>query len=110
MALVSGPRIGWIDLPAHVHREIETIIGDRVTEARSQIGGFSPGTADRVVTSSGHRAFVKAANLALNERTVELRRCPLDARAGLGLRADVSVLHFHPCASFGIRRRPLRIW
>ena len=74
MALVSGPRIGWIDLPAHLHREIETIIGDRVMQAHSQIGGFSPGTADRVVTATGRRAFVKAANFALNERTVELHR------------------------------------
>jgi aminoglycoside phosphotransferase (APT) family kinase protein len=74
MVLVSGPRISWADLPAPVQRAIEAIIGDRVVEAVSQVGGFSPGTADRVITESGRRAFVKAAGTALNERTVELHR------------------------------------
>jgi aminoglycoside phosphotransferase (APT) family kinase protein len=70
----SGVRIEWLDLPAPVRATVEAVIGGRVIEARSQVGGFSPGTADRVVTADGRRAFVKAAGAALNERTVELHR------------------------------------
>jgi len=70
----SGPRIGWADLPDAVRVAVEAIIGDRVVEAVPQVGGFSPGTADRVRTTSGRRAFVKAVNPGLNERSAELHR------------------------------------
>lgn len=53
---------------------MEKIIGDTVVEAVSQAGGFSPGTADRVRTASGRRAFVKAVSPAQNERSAELHR------------------------------------
>ncbi|MEV6487453.1 aminoglycoside phosphotransferase family protein [Actinoplanes sp. NPDC051633] len=55
-----GVRIGWLDLPSHVQEAVAEILGSPVLEAESQSGGFSPGTADRVVTASGDRAFVKA--------------------------------------------------
>lgn len=67
-------RIGWDDLPAHVRDEIESILGDRVVDARSQPGGFSPGTADRVRTAGGRRAFVKAVSGAQNDRAPHLHR------------------------------------
>jgi hypothetical protein len=63
-----------VDLPPHVRDAIETIIGDEVVESTSQSGGFSPGTADRVQTVSGRRAFVKAVSAAQNERSPELHR------------------------------------
>ncbi|MEU8081018.1 phosphotransferase [Catellatospora citrea] len=74
MAVASGVRIGWPDVPEHVRAEVETILGDRVVQAVSQQGGFSPGTADRVRTAGGRRAFVKAVSSAQNERSVQLHR------------------------------------
>lgn len=74
MVTAAGTRIGWCDLPAEVRERIEEIVGGRVVEAVSQTGGFSPGTADRVVTADGRRAFVKAVTPALNERSAELAR------------------------------------
>ena len=57
-------RIGWADLPERVRDEVQAIIGGEVVSAVSQSGGFSPGTADRVVTTNGRRAFVKAVSPA----------------------------------------------
>jgi hypothetical protein len=67
-------RIGWPDLPTRVRDAVQEILGDRVVSAVSQPGGFSPGTADRVVTAGGRRAFVKAVGAALNDRSVVLHR------------------------------------
>ncbi|MEV4418108.1 aminoglycoside phosphotransferase family protein [Catellatospora sp. NPDC049609] len=74
MVSASGVRIKWADLPEHVRAEVEAIIGDVVVETRSQQGGFSPGTAERVRTAGGRRAFVKAVSGAQNERSVQLYR------------------------------------
>jgi serine/threonine protein kinase len=74
MLLASGNRIGWLDLPIRVQAAVQEIIGGEVVSAHSQSGGFSPGTADRVVTSNGRRAFVKAVSPAQNERSVTLAR------------------------------------
>lgn len=62
----TGRRIRWADLPGHVRAAVEDILGSEVVTADSQRGGFSPGTADRVVTRSGRRAFVKAVSPAQN--------------------------------------------
>ncbi|MER7456379.1 phosphotransferase [Micromonospora sp. NPDC126480] len=67
-------RIGWADLPEHVRSAVEDILGDRVVEAVSQPGGYSPGTADRVRTAGGARAFVKAVSPAQNADSVRLHR------------------------------------
>ncbi|MEV0807151.1 phosphotransferase [Micromonospora sp. NPDC050200] len=67
-------RIGWTDLPGHVRSAVEDVLGDRVVEAVSQPGGFSPGTADRVRTADGRRAFVKAVSPAQNAHSVTLHR------------------------------------
>lgn len=69
-----GVRIGWLDLPGHVRAAVEETLGSPVVAAESQAGGFSPGTADRVVTASGDRAFVKAVSPAQNARSVEMAR------------------------------------
>ncbi|MEV8509414.1 aminoglycoside phosphotransferase family protein [Actinoplanes sp. NPDC051475] len=74
MIQAAGLRIGWHDLPRPVRRKVESLIGDRVATATSQRGGFSPGTADRVVTERGRRAFVKAVSVHLNTTSVELAR------------------------------------
>jgi Ser/Thr protein kinase RdoA (MazF antagonist) len=74
MVVASGVRIGWVDLPASVRHAVEGIIGGRVVQAVSQAGGFSPGTADRVRTAAGRRAFVKAVSTAQNEFSPGMHR------------------------------------
>ncbi|MGH3427861.1 MAG: hypothetical protein ACRDQZ_09895 [Mycobacteriales bacterium] len=74
MTSASGVRIGWAELPHEVRSDVEVIVGGVVVEAVSQVGGFSPGTADRVRTADGRRAFVKAVSPAQNERSPELHR------------------------------------
>jgi aminoglycoside phosphotransferase (APT) family kinase protein len=70
----GGVRIGWSDVPAQVRAAVEAILGGQVVSAVSQPGGFSPGTADRVVLADGRRAFVKAAGLVLNPDTPGIHR------------------------------------
>jgi aminoglycoside phosphotransferase (APT) family kinase protein len=60
MINATGARIRWADLPEHVRSAVEDILESPVVAAESQAGGFSPGTAERVVTARGTRAFVKA--------------------------------------------------
>src|SRR5688572_25389573 len=74
MTVAAGVRIGWAELPAEVRSGVEEILGGAVVEAASQVGGFSPGTADRVRTSDGRRGFVKAVSAAQNERTPDMHR------------------------------------
>ncbi len=71
----SGVRLRWGQLPAHVRRGVEGIVGGgSVVTAISQAGGFSPGTADRLVTAAGRRAFVKAVSPAQNPDTPRIHR------------------------------------
>jgi aminoglycoside phosphotransferase (APT) family kinase protein len=74
MIRASGTRIGWADLPLELRQEVEQQLGGPVVEAVSQIGGFSPGTADRVRTVDGQKAFVKAVSSGLNEVSPRLHR------------------------------------
>lgn len=69
-----SPRIGWAELPGHVRAGIERVLGSPVVEAMGQRGGFSPGTADRVLTAAGRRAFVKAVSPQLNEHSPGIHR------------------------------------
>lgn len=74
MTSATKTRIHWTDLPDHVRAAVQEILGDRVVAAASQPGGFSPGTADRVRTAGGRRAFVKAVSPAQNDRSPHLHR------------------------------------
>ncbi|MFE9694671.1 phosphotransferase [Micromonospora sp. NPDC005806] len=74
MTNATKARIRWTDLPGHVRAAVEEILGDRVAAAASQTGGYSPGTADRVRTAGGRRAFVKAVSPAQNDRSPHLHR------------------------------------
>ncbi|WP_432825271.1 phosphotransferase family protein [Dactylosporangium sp. CA-092794] len=87
MVQASGVRIGWADLPGSVREGIEGLLGEPVVGAVSQPGGFSPGTADRVVTAGGRRAFVKAVGAALNEHSPVMHRA--EARIAALLPAGV---------------------
>lgn len=99
MTSASGVRIGWADLPHDVRGAVEAIVGGAVVEAVSQVGGFSPGTADRVQTADGRRAFVKAVSPAQNERSVEMHR--REARVTAALPARVSAPRFLGCYDDG---------
>lgn len=90
MVAASGVRITWGDLPLHVRAEVERILGGSVVEARSQAGGFSPGTADRVRTADGRRAFVKVVTSALNEQSAAMARQELRITSALPVRAPVA--------------------
>ena len=83
MVVAAGVRIGWDDLPGSVRRAVEGILGGEVVEAVSQSGGFSPGTADRVRTAAGRRAFVKAVGATLNEHSPRLHRQEAGVTAAL---------------------------
>ncbi|PWU60395.1 aminoglycoside phosphotransferase [Micromonospora globispora] len=83
MASATKTRIGWLDLPPHVRAAVEEILGDRVVEAVSQSGGYSPGTADRVRTAAGRRAFVKAVSPAQNDRSPGMHRAEARIAAAL---------------------------
>lgn len=99
MTSASGVRIGWADLPHEVRSAVEAIVGGAVIEAVSQVGGFSPGTADRVRTAEGRRAFVKAVSPAQNERSVALHR--QEARVTAALPASVPAPQFLGCYDDG---------
>ncbi|MFC0033440.1 phosphotransferase family protein [Micromonospora chaiyaphumensis] len=83
MTSLTKSRIRWADLPAPVRAAVEDILGDRVVAAESQHGGFSPGTADRVRTAGGGRAFVKAVSPAQNDRSPTLHRAEARIAAAL---------------------------
>ncbi|GLW35630.1 aminoglycoside phosphotransferase family protein [Actinoplanes regularis] len=89
MVAATGVRITWSDLPLQVRSGVERIIGAPVVEARSQAGGFSPGTADRVRTADGRRAFVKAVTSALNVQSAAMARQELRITRALPARAPV---------------------
>ncbi|MEV7629372.1 phosphotransferase [Actinoplanes sp. NPDC089786] len=80
---IGGVRLGWRDLPGEVQGAVAAILKSPVTEAVSQSGGFSPGTADRVTTAAGDRAFVKAVSPDQNPRSAELARQEAEICAAL---------------------------
>jgi aminoglycoside phosphotransferase (APT) family kinase protein len=89
MVQATGVRIGWRDLPTPVRGRVERIVGGRVVEAVSQTGGFSPGTADRVRTDDGRRAFVKAVSREISVRSAEMARQEMRITAALPEHAPV---------------------
>lgn len=70
----SKTRAAWDELPSGLHLAVEDVLGDVVIEASSQSDGFSPGSADRVRTASGSRAFVKAVDRLRHSGTYDLHR------------------------------------
>jgi len=71
-------RMRWGEVPDHVQAAVAELLGSPVVWARSQAGGFSPGSADRVMTADGERAFVKTAWSRLNRESTDIHR--LEAR------------------------------
>jgi hypothetical protein len=60
LAGVGGTRVEWAAVPEPVRRSIELRLGSPVSEAASQVSGFSPGLAARLRLADGRRVFVKA--------------------------------------------------
>ena len=80
MVDASGVRVAWADLPGHVRDVVADLLGSPVVAAVSQPGGFSPGSADRVRTADGRRAFVKAVAGAVNPHSPVLHRREIACR------------------------------
>lgn len=67
-------RTAWTDVPAILRRRVEDTLGGPVSTTESQAAGWSPGSADRVVTASGRRAFVKTVSRSRNADALDLHR------------------------------------
>jgi len=92
MVTAAGVRIGWADVPVHVRDEVARIVGAPIVSTESQVGGFSPGAAERLVGADGRRAFVKAANSSLNEFTPGMYRREIAVTAALPSSAPATTL------------------
>ncbi|OII10284.1 hypothetical protein BIU97_11720 [Curtobacterium sp. MCBA15_009] len=60
-------RTAWTDVPVGLRERVGRVLGGPVVSARSQANGWSPGSADRVTTADGRRAFVKTVSRSRNE-------------------------------------------
>jgi len=76
-------RTTWDDLPGTLREAVEVVLGGRVVDAASQAAGFSPGSADRVVTADGRRAFVKTLSRTRNPHTFGLHERELAVMRGM---------------------------
>lgn len=71
----QGVRAPWTAIPSRLRERIAAIVGGgEVVEAVTQPGGFSPGPAVRLRTSTGHRAFVKAVSVEMNPDSPKMHR------------------------------------
>jgi len=68
------PRVQWSDLPSAVRDAIAGIAGAPVVSAASQPGGFSPGSADRLLLADGRRVFAKAVSSAQDPQSPLIHR------------------------------------
>lgn len=84
-----GVRLAWSALPEQVRGWVEETLGSPVVEAVTQPAGFSPGSADRVRTADGSRAFVKAVSAKQNPDTPDLHRREISVLRTLAGEASV---------------------
>ncbi|GLW22287.1 hypothetical protein Mame01_23300 [Microbispora amethystogenes] len=83
----EGVRIPWSAVPEDLRLAVEGHLGDRVAEAVTQPGGFSPGVAARLRLAGGGRAFVKAVGPQPNLDSPAFHRA--EARVAAALPAGV---------------------
>jgi serine/threonine protein kinase len=76
-------RVEFAHAPPDVRAWVESSLGERVVEARTQSGGFSLGLACRIRTSSGRRAFLKAVGHEPNPNTPQLFRHEIQVLSAL---------------------------
>ena len=67
-------RLQWLELPARVRDAITDIAGAPVASAVSQSGGFSPGSADRLLLADGRRVFAKAVSTSQDPQSPGIHR------------------------------------
>ena len=67
----TARRLEWVHLPPAVRRRVEQRLGSAVATATSQGSGYTPGVAARLVTDTGERAFLKAANRKAQRQIAE---------------------------------------
>jgi aminoglycoside phosphotransferase (APT) family kinase protein len=78
----------WQELPEALRSAVTVELGSAVSASESRAGGWSPGSADRLLLADGRRVFVKAASAEVNEATVAMHRreaSVLAALDGLGI-------------------------
>lgn len=83
MADYKGGRPPYEGLPTPLQRWVERELGSSVASSSTQSGGFSPGVAARVVTSSGMRAFIKAIATERHGPTARLHRREVEAMSAI---------------------------
>jgi len=83
MAHAVGVRLPFEKVPVGVKAWVGRVLGSSVASATTQQGGFSPGVAARLITTSGRRAFVKAVGSSLNPDTPRLFRNEIAVMQGL---------------------------
>jgi Ser/Thr protein kinase RdoA (MazF antagonist) len=83
----SGSRVPWQEVHPAARAAVEEFLGGRVVEAVTQVGGFSPAAAARLVAGNGRRAFVKAVGPEPNQDSVRIYRN--EARIAAALPASV---------------------
>ncbi len=71
---VGGNRLIWDELPDSFRGVLEAAVGSPVSRAVSKDGGFSPGLASVLTLADGTTVFVKAADVARSEFTVDAIR------------------------------------
>lgn len=85
----GGVRLPWSAVPESLRHAVEAALGDRVVEAVTQPGGFSPGVAARLRLANGDRAFVKAVGPHPNPDSPGIHRA--EARVAKALPRDAPV-------------------
>ncbi|MFL6117490.1 MAG: phosphotransferase [Catenulispora sp.] len=89
----QGARAPWTAIPPRLRERVAAIAGGgEVVQTVSQPGGFSPGPAVRLRTSTGHRAFVKAVSAELNPDSPAMHRREALYAAGMPPHAPVPKL------------------
>lgn len=64
----------WDELPGRARAGVQEILGAPMITSESRPGGFSHGTADRLRTTAGTTAFVKAIGTSMNGGAAGLHR------------------------------------
>src|SRR4051794_40969622 len=72
--VAEGVRLPYEALPERVRGWVDERLGSRVVGAETQVGGFSPGVAARVVCADATRAFVKAVSSEANSESPDMHR------------------------------------
>lgn len=70
----AGVRLEWAAVPLSVRQAVESWLGSPVVRADTQLSGFSPGVAARLLTADNRRIFVKAISADPNPTSIMFHR------------------------------------